>query len=78
VSGVLIPRDPANARKRNIEPMPAWGKDASGAVWVRCKCGLPMDLDHEIALDGQVTPSLWHDDPRCGWHVRAKLEGWAP
>lgn len=76
MSHVLIQRDPANARKRNVEPMPAWGRSEGGDVWIRCKCGTPMSLDHEIAADGTVTPSLWHDTPECGWHVHGKLEGW--
>lgn len=72
---VLIPRDPNNARKRNVEPMPAWGRNEHG-VWIRCRCGLPMSIDHEIAADGAVTPSLWHDVPECGWHIHGKLEDW--
>lgn len=65
-------------RKRFIQPTPAWGWNADGTVWVRCQCGIPMDLHgtHSVAEDGTVSPSLWHDEAECGWHVFAVLSGW--
>lgn len=78
MSGVVqIPR--VEKRQRNVEPMPAWGRDAGGHLWLRCKCGLPMGLDdHTVAADGTVSPSLWHQDDGhgCGWHVWGRLLDW--
>lgn len=75
---IEIERDPHGLRRSMAPPMPAWGADERGAVWVRCVCGEVMDLDHEVAADGSVSPSLWHDDPGCGWHVSARLLDWRP
>ena len=76
MSVVLIPF--VFERRRNVEPMPAWGLEGDG-VWIRCKCGLVLGIDdHEIAEDGTVSPSIHHSEPgvECGWHVMAKLESW--
>jgi hypothetical protein len=75
---VLIPRDSSGVRRSAVLPAPGWGVDAAGEVWVRCACGEVLDLDHAVAADGAVSPSLWHDDPACGWHVSARLEDWRP
>jgi len=73
---VQIPR--AFQRKRNVEPMPAWGRTDAGDLWLRCRCGLPMGLDHHrVAADGTVSPSLHHDEPQCGWHVFGRLLDWS-
>lgn len=72
---VEIPRD--DVRKDNTEPIPAWGKQTNGLVFIRCACGLCMDLDgHAVESNGDVNPSLWHDVPECGWHVMGRLLGW--
>ena len=77
MSRVSIPK--TDVRKRNVEPSPAWGRDQSGSLFIRCACGLCMGLDeHTISDNGEVTPSLFHDDPACGWHVWGTLEGWEP
>jgi predicted RNase H-like nuclease (RuvC/YqgF family) len=39
-------------------------------------CGLGYSLDHDIASDGTVTPSLVCPTIGCTWHVNARLEGW--
>lgn len=33
-------------------------------------------LDHEIADDGSVTPSLVCPEDGCGWHEHVRLIGW--
>jgi hypothetical protein len=73
---VDIPR--TARRQRNVAPCPAWGRDNTGAVFIRCACGLPMDLDrlHVVAADGNVHPSLHHDDGACGWHEWGRLLDW--
>jgi hypothetical protein len=43
-------------------------------VIVRCPNGHIGVLDHEIADDGTVTPSV--QCPRCSWHESVKLDGW--
>lgn len=66
-------------RKSHVEPIPAWGIDSGGEVFIRCGgCGMCMGLDHEISAEGIVTPSVFHDEPpKCNWHVSdVKLMGW--
>lgn len=72
---VTIPNDPGGAGKL----APSWWLDGK-AVIVRCNCGAALLLDHEIAADGTVTPSLWHSEVQgaCGWHVVGRLDGWTP
>src|SRR5882762_8866810 len=67
-------------RKSFEHPAPAWGRDkGSGEIFIRCGgCGKCIDLDHQVAANGDVTPSVWHDSPDCGWHVHITLEGWQP
>ena len=74
---VVIQKDPTGKARDDAEPKPAWGRYSTGAVWIRCQCGDVLSLDHDIAADGTVSPSLWHDSPGCGWHIHGKLEGWA-
>lgn len=71
---ISIPR--TEHRKRFIDPKPAWGRDATGELFIRCACGIVMGLDHEIAENGDVNPSLFHDSPECGWHVMGTLQNW--
>lgn len=75
-----IPR--AHFRKRHTQPSPAWGREENGTVWIRCACGLPVDLDigatHIVSAEGAVTPSVWHDDCPLEWHTHVVLDGWAP
>lgn len=39
-------------------------------------CGLNAQLDHDVADDGTVTPSL--DCPECEFHAFVKLKDWEP
>lgn len=47
------------------------------AVLLSCPKGHLATLQHEIASDGTVTPSVGCPIDGCGWHVFVKLEGWA-
>ena len=48
-----------------------------GVVFVTCgECSFRSSLDHDIAGDGTVTPSLECPADGCDWHVNARLEGW--
>lgn len=85
---IEIPKDPKNQRYwqgvgRDVPPAPAWGTAPEGKVWVRCpECRTsPMISEsHEIAADGTVSPSIWHqcgtsgaNDSGADWHVFGKL-----
>lgn len=74
---VRIPHDPG-PRKSYVAPAPAWGRDLRGHLFFRCICGLCLSLDagHAIGPTGDITPSIHHDDPACGYHIDATLEGW--
>lgn len=59
--------------------------DGHRTATVSCPgCGRAASLsDHEIAVDGTVSPSLvcpYADDPErpCAFHDHVRLEGWAP
>lgn len=39
-------------------------------------CGLEAELDHEVAADGAVTPSVQCPRAGCSWHASVQLEGW--
>ncbi len=71
---VRLPK--TDKRIDNIKPSPAWGFDVTGTLFIRCMCGECLEIDHTIMANGDVEPSLWHDEPRCGWHVMATLDGW--
>lgn len=65
-----------SVRKSFADPKPAWGKEGDD-TYIRCGgCGQCINLDHTIAPNGDVNPSVHHDDPRCGWHVWVTLVGW--
>lgn len=40
-------------------------------------CGKSYALDHEIAADGTVTPSVACPTDGCKWHVHIVLDGWS-
>jgi hypothetical protein len=66
-----------------IIPSDKWSKVViNGKVEVRLTCplcGLQSLLDHEIAADGTVTPSVvCPGGTSCTWHEVIKLEGWKP
>lgn len=41
------------------------------------ECGNVAWLDHDIADDGTVTPSLVCPEEACSFHEWVKLEGWS-
>lgn len=69
---LIIPRD--DTRKDNIDPTPAWGFDAGGSLFIRCACGLCLNIDHYTNINGDVTPSILHDPSEGGWHEWVTLE----
>jgi hypothetical protein len=70
---ILIPK--SEPRRSHVQPSPAWGREASGELYIRCACGLCMGLDrHTIEPNGEINPSLLH--PECGWHVYGTLADW--
>lgn len=50
-----------------------WGE----LVMVQCPNGHGLHLPHAIDARGMVTPSIACPIPGCGWHVFARLDGWA-
>jgi hypothetical protein len=54
-------------------PHPRW-REWEGVVIVSCPEGHTARLNHNVASDGSVTPSLLC--PYCGWHVWGRLDGW--
>lgn len=56
------------------------GDSPRWSAMIRCpSCAKPLSLvNHTIAPDGQVSPSVGHPDiyPPCDWHVTPKLVGW--
>jgi hypothetical protein len=46
-------------------------------VMVKCAKGHLASLDHEIAADGTVTPSLGCPTEGCDWHEMVRLKDWA-
>ncbi len=63
------------------EPLTWRGVELDGkrSATVCCGNGHVAYLDHEIAQDGTVTPSLQCpvEVPQvCGWHEMIKLDGW--
>lgn len=76
---VVIPYTTDKRGGAYVQPSPAWFWANEETIWVRCACGQIMSLaDHEIAPNGEITPSLWHDTPDCGWHVFGTLAGYTP
>lgn len=48
------------------------------AIIVCPGCGRAQSLDHEIAVDGTVTPSLQCAFDSCAFHEWVRLDGWEP
>jgi hypothetical protein len=52
----------------------------SAIVWCP-ECGKPLNcVNHTIAPNGQISPSLGHpaEYPPCAWHTHPRLVGWEP
>lgn len=59
---------------------PLWWRPDHGSIVLRCGCGELYILDGRwsVAVDGSVTPSVWHNTPACGWHYFIRLLDWDP
>ncbi len=62
---------------------PGWSRDGwsrnGDRVDVRCPdCGRIGELDHDVAADGRVSPSLDCPQPACGFHAYVVLDDWLP
>jgi hypothetical protein len=53
-----------------------WKRVGDDVQIVCPKCGKIAFLDHDIADDGTVTPSVVCPRERCDWHVMVVLVGW--
>lgn len=54
-----------------------WFKTSTGNAIIACpKCGKYAELNHTIALDGTVSPSLVCPFSPCDFHDYGNLEGW--
>ena len=60
------------------DPLPLTWKRGGLHVYVACANGHWAMLDHDIAEDGIITPSVVCPAEGCDSHVMAKLEGWTP
>lgn len=57
---------------------PTRASTGKSAVIACPKCGIHGGLDHSIAADGTVMPSLVCPTNGCDFHEWGKLEGWSP
>lgn len=64
---------------------PGWCHDPEDQSRIKIRCGgcgfvVGFSDQHQVAPDGTVTPSIFHDSAAggtyCGWHVWGILEGW--
>lgn len=63
--------DPANMRPGE------WIKLSDGNAMIACpKCGGEAPLDHSVAADGTISPSLVCPYTPCDFHEWGRLEGW--
>lgn len=59
------------------QPKGTWKKRGDGLISVVCPdCGEGAFLDHTVADDGTVTPSLVCSVTGCKFHEFVKLDGW--
>lgn len=64
-------------RDDDLKKPGTWMPTDNGKAVISCpKCGQFGSLDHEIASDGTVTPSLVCTTKDCGFHDWGKLIGW--
>jgi hypothetical protein len=91
VDNVKLKKGDASVSALTLKPG-EWGRDEHGRVFVRCwheihadrtqrvgmiHDGTPNPKYWTISSAGVVTPSIFFNDEKCGWHVWATLEGWA-
>lgn len=66
---------PRQVRAPEVPPAPAWWPFGAG-VMLRCPSGHVGRLDHEIATDGTVSPSVMCMNPGCDFHDYVTLDEW--
>ena len=66
-----------NWRKQALALPGSWYR-SNEDVWAICPNGHSAVLDHEIADDGKVTPSLDCPADRCNFHEFVRLVDWEP
>lgn len=79
VTTVELPRV-AGLDEADAAQSPVWCSIPSepGVAFLRCQCGRLTHLkDWDIASDGTVSPSFYHVEPFCDWHVFLKLTDWS-
>lgn len=60
-------------------PTDHWEIRDGFSVYVTCPgCDRSMPLDHDVADDGTVRPSLDCPVPGCDFHEHVRLERWEP
>ena len=65
---------------RGSEGAPAWWavrQHGQRSACVRCPNGHESYLNHIVAEDGTVSPSIVCPEKGCDWHVFGVLEGWS-
>lgn len=62
-------------RHNSLAPSPSWWR-SNDQVWMVCPNGHAGQLDHEIAPDGTVTPSVQCPEDGCSFHDMVKLANW--
>lgn len=69
------------SRKR-FPPSGAWVPvllDGKPTARITCpECSECYLLDHEVAANGTVIPSVDCPTKKCTWHVHVVLDGWTP
>lgn len=84
MTGMVEVRRVAGFTESDTAEPPVWwaGKDTFGnrCVLLTCGgCGVAVHLSGwTVADDGTVSPSVWHNEPQCGWHVFIRLLDWDP
>ncbi len=80
MTGVVEFRRVLNWDEAEAVDPPVWWRADDGSILITCGgCGIVTGLPGwDIAADGTVTPSIWHNEPQCGWHIWARLLDWAP
>lgn len=64
-------------RKRVALENTHWVKQRDGTIRVRCPVCLTFGtLNHEVASNGEVNPSLMCGVEGCDFHEHVTLEGW--
>ena len=80
MTGVVeLPRV-AGFTEADVADPPVWWQAEGGEILIACGgCGLFHALKGwTVAADGTVSPSVWHNEPACGWHVFIRLLDWTP